>query len=56
MSGELERCGNIISGLLSFSRQSEIAPKDIDMGWFDSHDKTSTVILKARLVCIEELK
>ncbi len=31
MSGELERCGNIISGLLSFSRQSEIAPKDIDI-------------------------
>ena len=31
MSGELERCGNIISGLLSFSRQSEMAPKDIDL-------------------------
>lgn len=31
MSTELERCGNIISGLLSFSRQSEMAPKDIDM-------------------------
>jgi two-component system NtrC family sensor kinase len=29
MSIELERCGNIISGLLSFSRQSEMAPKDI---------------------------
>ena len=31
MSNELERCGNIISGLLSFSRQSELAPKDIDL-------------------------
>ncbi len=31
MSTELERCGNIISGLLSFSRQSELAPKDIDL-------------------------
>jgi signal transduction histidine kinase len=31
MSSELERCGNIISGLLSFSRQSEMAPKDIDL-------------------------
>ncbi len=31
MSSELERCGNIISGLLSFSRQSEMAPHDIDM-------------------------
>ncbi len=31
MSTELERCGNIISGLLSFSRQSEMAPVDIDM-------------------------
>ncbi|MCP4667885.1 MAG: PAS domain-containing protein, partial [Deltaproteobacteria bacterium] len=31
MSGELERCGNIISGLLSFSRQSEMAYKDVDL-------------------------
>jgi signal transduction histidine kinase len=31
MSTELERCGNIISGLLSFSRQSEMAPRDIDL-------------------------
>jgi two-component system NtrC family sensor kinase len=31
MSTELERCGNIISGLLSFSRQSDIATKDVDL-------------------------
>ena len=31
MSKELERCGNIISGLLSFSRQSEIEYKDVDI-------------------------
>ena len=31
MSNELERCGNIISGLLSFSRQSEIEYKDVDI-------------------------
>lgn len=31
MSGELERCGNIISGLLSFSRQSFTAYKDINL-------------------------
>ena len=31
MSGELERCGNIVSGLLSFSRESAIEWKDIDL-------------------------
>ncbi len=31
MSKELERCGNIVSGLLSFSRQSEMAFKDVDL-------------------------
>jgi signal transduction histidine kinase len=31
MSSELERCGNIISGLLSFSRQTEIEYKDVDL-------------------------
>jgi signal transduction histidine kinase len=31
MSGELERCGNIISGLLSFSRQSESIYRDVDL-------------------------
>ena len=31
MSSELERCGNIISGLLSFSRQTEIEYKDMDL-------------------------
>ena len=31
MSRELARCGDIISGLLSFSRQSEIEYKDVDL-------------------------
>lgn len=31
MADELERCGNIISGLLSFSRDSQKAYKDIDL-------------------------
>ncbi|MBW1766018.1 MAG: PAS domain-containing protein [Deltaproteobacteria bacterium] len=31
MSSELERCGNIISGLLSFSRQSSMEYKDVDL-------------------------
>ena len=31
MSRELERCGNIVSGLLSFSRESTIEYKDIDL-------------------------
>jgi signal transduction histidine kinase len=31
MSSELERCGNIISGLLSFSRQSEMEYADNDL-------------------------
>ena len=31
MSKELERCGNIVSGLLSFSRESTIEYKDIDL-------------------------
>jgi two-component system NtrC family sensor kinase len=31
MSAELERCGNIVSGLLSFSRESAMEPKDIDL-------------------------
>jgi len=31
MSGELERCGNIVSGLLSFSREAAIERKDIDL-------------------------
>ena len=31
MSRELERCGNIISGLLSFSRESPISHKEIDL-------------------------
>lgn len=31
MSGELERCGNIISGLLSFSRQSKAEFKNLDI-------------------------
>lgn len=31
MSSELERCGDIISGLLSFSRQSEVEFKDVDL-------------------------
>ncbi|MFC1821419.1 ATP-binding protein [Thermodesulfobacteriota bacterium] len=31
MSSELERCGNIISGLLSFSRQSEMEYTDADL-------------------------
>jgi PAS domain S-box-containing protein len=31
MSGELERCGDIISGLLSFSRQSEMEFKNVDL-------------------------
>ena len=31
MSKELERCGNIVSGLLSFSRESPREHKDIDL-------------------------
>ena len=31
MSKELERCGNIVSGLLSFSRESSIEYKNIDL-------------------------
>jgi PAS domain S-box-containing protein len=31
MSSELERCGNIISSLLSFSRQSEVEHKNVDL-------------------------
>ena len=31
MSSELERCGNIVSGLLSFSRQPEMGHKNIDL-------------------------
>ena len=31
MTSELERCGNIISGLLSFSRHSEIEYKNMDL-------------------------
>ena len=31
MSGELERCGNIVSGLLSFSRESTTESKDVDL-------------------------
>jgi len=31
MSSELERCGNIISGLLSFSRESPMEYKDVDI-------------------------
>jgi len=31
MSSELERCGDIISGLLSFSRQSEVEFKNVDL-------------------------
>ncbi|MFC1828703.1 ATP-binding protein [Thermodesulfobacteriota bacterium] len=31
MSRELERCGNIISGLLSFSRESSMEYRDIDL-------------------------
>jgi two-component system NtrC family sensor kinase len=31
ISSELERCGNIISGLLSFSRQSGMEYKDVDL-------------------------
>jgi two-component system NtrC family sensor kinase len=31
MSRELERCGNIVSGLLSFSRQSEMKYKDVEL-------------------------
>jgi len=31
MSSELERCGNIISGLLSFSRESTVEYEDIDL-------------------------
>ena len=31
MSSELERCGDIVSGLLSFSRQYETAFRDVDL-------------------------
>ena len=31
MSSELERCGNIVSGLLSFSRESTMESKNIDL-------------------------
>ncbi len=31
MTNELERCGNIVSGLLSFSRQSSMAYENIDL-------------------------
>lgn len=31
MSSELERCGGIVSGLLSFSRQYEMAFRDVDL-------------------------
>lgn len=31
MSRELERCGNLVSGLLSFSRESTMESKDIDL-------------------------
>ena len=31
MSTELERCGNIVSGLLSFSRESSLEYKEIDL-------------------------
>ncbi|MCP4681040.1 MAG: PAS domain-containing protein [Desulfobacterales bacterium] len=31
MADELERCGNIVSGLLSFSRQSEMEYKNVDI-------------------------
>ena len=31
MTSELERCGNIISGLLSFSRHSEVEYKNMDL-------------------------
>lgn len=31
MSKELERCGNIVSGLLSFSRKSSMEHKDVDL-------------------------
>jgi len=31
MSNELERCGNIVSGLLSFSREIPLEYKDIDL-------------------------
>jgi signal transduction histidine kinase len=31
MSGELERCGNIVSGLLSFARESKMETRDVEL-------------------------
>ena len=31
MSGELERCGNIVSGLLSFARESKMETRDVEI-------------------------
>jgi signal transduction histidine kinase len=52
MCSELERCGNIISGLLSFSRTPSVEYKDIDI-----HDVLKSVItLTSHKMELQEIK
>ena len=52
MCGELARCGNIISGLLSFSREPTLEYKDIDI-----HDVLKSVItLTGHKMELQEIK
>jgi len=52
MSGELDRCGNIISGLLSFSREPVLEYRDIDI-----HDVLKSVItLTAHKMELQEIE
>ena len=52
MCGELDRCGNIISGLLSFSREPVLEYRDIDI-----HDVLDSVItLTGHKMELQEIK
>ncbi len=52
MSSELERCGNIISGLLSFSRESTMEDKDVSL----NDILTSVIALTRHKMELQDIK